>query len=75
MRYLDIPAAEITRFIQEELPGYYSYTTKIMTYTDRASTPHAHIEIRGTIGIRGELNRYNPLDRTFIIRTENPKCS
>jgi len=68
MKHRNIPAKEIVRFIKEELPSYYTYTTKIKTFMDIKKTEQAHIIINGTLGVTG---RYNPLDRSFTIKTEN----
>ena len=70
MKHRNVRAKEIIRFIKEELPGYYTYTTKIKTFTDIKKTEQAHIIINGTLGITG---RYNPLDRSFTIKTEKPQ--
>ena len=67
-----VPADEVTRFIQEELPGYYTYTTRVETYTDRQQVRHARLEIKGWIGLSRRMNRYNPFDLTCTIRTEAP---
>lgn len=32
IRASHVPVEEVKRFIQEELPGYYSYTSRIETY-------------------------------------------
>ncbi len=61
---------EILELIQEELPGYYDYTTRVKKYIDRKEIPQAEIEIVGSIGIS---KRYNPLDKTFHIATETTK--
>lgn len=74
-RYSGISSEEIRRFIQEELPDYYNYTTKIKKYIDRKRIPQAEIEIMGNIGLSTQLNRYNPLNRTFHIMTERPKAA
>lgn len=63
---------EVTRFIQEELPGYYTYTTKVRTFMDRHRVRHACIEIKGWIGLSRQMNRYNPFDVTCTIKTEAP---
>ena len=60
---------EILELIQEKLPSYYDYTTRVKTYLDRNGIPQAQIEIVGSITIS---KRYNPLDRTFHIATEPP---
>ena len=65
-----VPAEEVIRFIQEELPGYYDYYVKVKTYVDRYKVPQAKIEIQGTISIRGKPGRYNPFDTRFVIKTE-----
>jgi hypothetical protein len=67
-----VPADEVIRFVQEELPQYYSYTTRAKTYSDRSDTPQARIEITGTMGVSKRLNRYNPLDVSCTIKTEKP---
>ena len=61
---------EILKLIQEELPSYYDYTTRVRKYVDRKGIPQVEIEIVGRIGIS---KRYNPLDKTFHIATETPK--
>lgn len=60
----------ILKLIQEELPGYYDYNTRVKKYVDRSGILQAEVEIVGSIGIS---KRYNPLDRTFHIATETPK--
>ena len=64
-----IQREEILKLIQEELPSYYAYATRVKSYLDRKGIPQAQIEIIGSIGLS---NRYNPLDRTFHIATEPP---
>lgn len=71
MRHSNIPGAEIVRFLREELPAYYSYTTNVTTYTDRNKVQQARIELKASIGVTRELSRYNPLNKTFTIKTEN----
>jgi len=66
-----IYSEEILELIQEQLPGYYDYTTKVKKHVDRRGTPQAEIEIVGSLSI---LERYNPLDRTFHIKTEKTKA-
>jgi len=61
---------EILELIQEGLPSYYDYTTRIKKYVNKEGIPQAEIEIVGSIGIS---KRHNPLDRTFHIATETPK--
>jgi hypothetical protein len=60
---------EILELIQEKLPPYYDYTTRVKTYLDRKGISQAQIEIIGNIAIS---KRYNPLDKTFHIRSEPP---
>jgi len=72
MKHSHISSEEIIRFIHEELPQYYDYRTQVTTFYDKDNTSQANIKIEGTIGIRGPSARYNPLDRTFIIKTESP---
>jgi len=74
-RYSGISSEEMRRFILEELPDYYNYTTKVKKYIDRKGIPQAEIEIMGNIGLSTQLNRYNPLNRTFYIMTERPKTN
>ena len=57
-----VPADEVARFVQEELPGYYTYTTRVKTYTDRHQVRHMCVEIKGWIGLSRKMNRYNPFD-------------
>jgi hypothetical protein len=70
IRASHVLADEVTRFIQEELPGYYTYTTRVETFVDRHEIRHACIEIKGWIGLSRQMNRYNPFDITCTIRTE-----
>ena len=65
-----IHSKEIREFIEEKLPDYYNYTTRVKKYIDRKGIPQAEIEIVGSIGMS---KRYNPLDRTFHIAMETPK--
>jgi hypothetical protein len=67
-----VSADEVARFVQEELPDYYTYTTRVQTYTDRHKVRHACVEIKGWIGLSRRMNRYNPLDWTCTIKTEPP---
>jgi len=67
-----VPTEEVVRFIQEELPGYYTYTTRVQTYADRHKIRQARVEIKGWIGLSRRMNRYNPFDWTCIIKTEIP---
>ena len=61
---------EIIELINEELPSYYDYTTRVKKYVDRRGTPQAEIELFGSLSV---LKRYNPFNRTFHITTEGPK--
>jgi hypothetical protein len=63
---------EVSRFLDEEFPGYYTYTTKVQIYEDRHDVRHARIEIKGWSGLSQRMNRYNPFDMTVTIRTEPP---
>jgi len=67
-----VPYEEVLRFLDEELPGYYTYTTKVQTYEDRHDVPHARIEIKGWSGLSQRMNRYNPFDMSIMVRTEPP---
>jgi len=71
----DIHYEEILEFIQEGLPQYYSYTTRVKTYEDRNGVPQAEIRIAGTMGLSRRMNKYNPLDIALSIRTETPRLS
>lgn len=73
MKHAHIPSEEIISFIHEELPQYYDYRTQVTTFYDKDNTSQANIGIESTIGIRGPTARNNALDRTFIIKTENPE--
>lgn len=72
IRASHVPIEEVKRFVQEELPGYYTYTTRIAVYRDRRQVCHVRIEIKGWIGLCRQMNRYNPLDITCSVRTESP---
>jgi len=72
IRAAHVLADEVARFVQEELPGYYTYTTRVQTYTDRHKIRQARVEIKGWIGLSRRMNRYNPFDWTCIIKTETP---
>ena len=63
---------EVSRFLDEDFPEYYTYTTKVQTYEDRHNVPHARIDIKGWSGLSQRMNRYNPFDMTVTIRTEPP---
>lgn len=67
-----IPADELIRFIQEDLPSYYNYSGRVKKYVDSAGIAQAVIEIRGTIGMSKRQKRYNPLNRIFHIKAEQP---
>ena len=67
-----VPVEEVRRFLQEELPGYYTYTTRTVVYEDRRQVRHARVEIKGWIGLSRQINRYNPLDITCTVCTESP---
>ncbi len=73
MKYSDVPAEEVVRFIREELPGYYNYYIRVKNYLDRQEMSQAEIEITGVIGMRGKSSRYNPLDRKFVITSKKRK--
>jgi len=72
MKASGVPDEEVIRFVEEELPDYYTYSTKVKTYSDRHKTPHVCIEIKGTMSLSKELNRYNPFDVTCTVKTEKP---
>lgn len=61
---------EASRFLKEELPEYYQYQTRVMTYITRRNACHARIMIEGWLGIRSELRRYSPLDLKLLLTTE-----
>ncbi len=58
---------EILELIEEELPGYYDYATRVKKYVDRRGDPQAKIEIVRSLSV---LGRYNPFNRRFHIATE-----
>ena len=70
IRAFHVPHVEVARFIQEELPGYYTYTIRGATFLNRRQVRHTCIEIKGWIGLSQQMNRYNPLDLTCTVRTE-----
>ncbi len=72
LRASHVPSEEVSRFLEEEFPDYYSYTTKVQTYTKPQDVLHARIEIKGWSGLSQQMNRYNPFDMTCTIRTEPP---
>lgn len=65
-----VPDEEVSRFIREELPDYYTYVTYIETYADRRGVRHARLRIHGSMGLSRQMNRYNPFDVTFTMKTE-----
>lgn len=73
MNAAGVSSEEVIRFIQEELPQYYNYTTHAKTYSDKNKTPQARVEITGTMGVSKKLNRYNPLDVSCAIQSEKPE--
>ncbi len=72
IRASHVPYEEVSRFLDEEFPDYYSYTTKVQTYEDQHDIRHSRIEIKGWSGLSQRMNRYNPFDITVTIRTEPP---
>jgi len=66
-KYSNIDFEEIQRFVQEELPNYYNYTTRIKKYINKKGIPQAKIEIIGRVGF---IQRYNPLNIEVCIKTE-----
>ena len=72
IRASHVPVEEVRRFLQEELPGYYTYTTKTVVYEDRRQVHHVRLQIKGWIGLSRQMNRYNPLDITCTVCTESP---
>jgi hypothetical protein len=68
---IGIRSEEILRLIQEELPTYYDYTTRVKEYVNRKGVSQAEIEIVRTLSV---LKRYNPLDTAFHIATGTPKA-
>ncbi len=75
IRASHVPVEEVKRFLQEELPGYYTYTNRTVVYENRRQVRHARIEIKGWIGLSRQMNRYNPLDITCTVRTESPSSA
>ncbi len=61
---------EAIRFLKEELPEYYQYQTRVLSYVTRKNACHVRIDIEGWLGIRSELRRYSPLDIRLSIFTE-----
>jgi len=72
IRASHVPADEIARFVQEELPSYYTYTTIVQIYMDRHKVRHVYVKIKGWIGLSRQMNRYNPFDLTCMVKTEAP---
>jgi len=72
IRASHVPYEEVSRFLDEEFPGYYTYKTKVQTYKGRHDACHARIDIKGSSGLSQRMNRYNPFDMTITIRTEPP---
>lgn len=72
IRASHVPYEEVLRFLDEEFPGYYTYTTKVQIYKGRHDARHARIDIKGWSGLSQRMNRYNPFDMTITIRTEPP---
>lgn len=70
MRHRAVPADEIIRFIEQELPHYYSYSTEVKTWLDKNGTGQAHLKIEGSVSLRRPSSRFNPLNLTFIINTD-----
>jgi hypothetical protein len=65
-----ISGEEMQRLINEELPAYYDYSTRVTKYIDNRNKERARIEIMGSIGLRGSSGRYNPLDVKIRVKTE-----
>ncbi|NQV31077.1 MAG: hypothetical protein HQ515_00195, partial [Phycisphaeraceae bacterium] len=61
---------EAIRFLKEELPEYYQYETRVVSYVTRRNACQVKIYIEGWLGIRRDLRRYSPLDIKLLIATE-----
>ncbi len=75
LRASHVPDEEVNRFLREELPDHYTYTTWVATHVDRRNVRHARLEIKGSMGLSRQMNRYNPLDMTVTIKTEAPQTA
>ena len=69
--YFGLSGERLLKYIQEELDSMlilYRYTTRAKKYIDRKGIPQVEIKL---VGKASTLNRYNPLDISFFIKTEN----
>jgi hypothetical protein len=49
------------------LPQEFVFRSEIKTYNDRSGHMHLHIILKGSVGLCSQFNRYNPLNRTYVI--------
>ena len=71
-KYSEISGEKLLKLLQEEMDSMlilYKYMTKVKEYTDRKGIPHFEMKL---IGKASAMNRYNPLDVQFEIKTEVP---
>jgi hypothetical protein len=69
MKYKNQPGEEVLRFLREDLPSYYHYSTSLMRQKDNKGTIYVRIRIEGWSGIRAEYRRPSPFDKSFVITT------
>jgi hypothetical protein len=53
------------------LPPQYVFRCQSKTFSNRAGIQNARILIKGSVGLCGQFNRYNPLDLTYLILTSS----
>lgn len=70
MYYRKQPDSEIRRFIQEDLPKDYHYSSSVTRSEDKRGTEYVRIKIEGWTGLRGTYRRPSPFDQDFTITTK-----
>lgn len=66
LRYTVYDYSEMQAFLKS-LSQEFTFRSEIKTYNDRSGHMHLHIIIKGSVGLCSQFNRYNPLNRTYLI--------
>ncbi|MFC1761976.1 hypothetical protein ACFL6U_07820 [Planctomycetota bacterium] len=70
MRYKNQSGEEVLRFIQEDLPNNYHYSSSLTRSTDSKGTIYIRVKIEGWMGLRGQYRRPSPFDKNYTITTK-----
>ena len=66
LRYAVYDYSEMQAFLTS-LPTEFTFRSQIKTYNDRSGRSHLKITLKGSIGLCSQFNRYNLLNRTYVI--------